>query len=228
MCGRFTLHADPEQLATLFDLPAAPELAPRYNIAPTQPVGIVRIHPHTGVREWALVHWGLIPSWSKDPSMGARMINARSETVAEKPSFRAAYKRRRCLVAADGFYEWQRVDGRKQPYYVQVGDGGPFAIAGLWELWTSPDGGELESCTLLTTDANELMEPIHNRMPVILAPEDYAMWLGSGGDDDRRTLDQLHHLLRPYPSEPMHAIPVSTYVNNPRNEGRECIQPVKT
>ena len=225
MCGRFTLNATPEQLAQLFGLPEQPIVEARYNIAPTQPVAVVRINPQDKAREWALVQWGLVPAWSKDPGIGAQLINARAETVAEKPSFRAAFKRRRCLVPASGFYEWQKLEKGKQPYYIGLQSGDPFAIAGLWESWNSADGSNLQSCTLLTTEANELMEPLHNRMPVIVAPEDYAMWLGSGVDDPPQALDQLRHLLRPYPASEMQAYPVSTYVNNTRNEGAQCIAP---
>ena len=226
MCGRFTLRTPANQLALLFGLSETPLLAPRYNIAPTQPVAIVRVHPQTHAREWAHARWGLIPSWSKDPSIGARMINARSETVAEKPSFRAAYKRRRCLVPADGFYEWQKLDGRKQPQYITMQDQGPFAIAGLWEIWHSPEGDILETCTLLTTAPNELLETIHNRMPVIVHPDDFDMWLGSGPESDRQELSLLPHLLRAYPADEMKITPVSTYVNNARNEGADCIIPL--
>jgi putative SOS response-associated peptidase YedK len=230
MCGRFTLSAPAPELAQLFDLPEEPVLVPRYNIAPTQPVGIVRTQPvHAQAsapgREWALTLWGLIPSWAKDPGIANSLINARAETVTEKPAFRAAFKRRRCLVPATGFYEWQKQPKGKQPYYITVGDGSPFAIAGLWETWHGPDGSEIETCTLLTTEANELMEPLHNRMPVIIAPQDYADWLGSGGDASPQALDQLRHLLRSYPAKEMAAIPVSTFVNNVRNEGAACIEP---
>jgi len=225
MCGRFTLYASPEQLAALFDLPEAPILAPRFNIAPTQPVGIVRIDPRTRQRAWALTIWGLIPSWSKDPSIGARMINARAETVPEKPSFRAAFKRRRCLVPASGFYEWKPVGKVKQPYYIGPQDGGIFALAGLWETWVGPDGGEVDSCTILTTDPNDLMATIHNRMPVILAPEDWSEWLGVGGDDSPAKLSKLQHLFRPFAAEQMRLRQVSSYVSNARNEGEACITP---
>ncbi|MEZ4868405.1 MAG: SOS response-associated peptidase [Caldilineaceae bacterium] len=226
MCGRFTLYASPEQLATLFDLPEEPILAPRYNIAPTQPVALVRMDTKGEGREWALTHWGLIPSWSKDPSIGARMINARSETAPEKPSFRAAFKRRRCLVPASGFYEWKKEGRTKQPYYITTPDGAPFAIAGLWEYWEGADGSALESCTLLTTDANDLMAPLHNRMPVIIDPADYAEWLGSGKDETPQYLSRLQHLLRPYHEEGLVTYPVSSYVSNARNEGAECIAAV--
>ncbi len=225
MCGRFTLHASPSLLAELFDLPAEPYLAPRYNIAPTQPVAVVRVQGPETAREWALVHWGLIPSWSKDPSIGARMINARAETVEEKPAFRAAFRRRRCLIPADGFYEWRSMGKGKQPYYITMEDRLPFAFAGLWETWTGPDGSALDSCTILTTDPNELMATLHNRMPVILDPEDYALWLGAGGDTPKDQMGELVNLLRPFPAELMTAHPVSKYVNSPMNEGEECIAP---
>jgi putative SOS response-associated peptidase YedK len=223
MCGRFTLHASPEAVADLLELAAPPILAPRYNIAPTQPVGIVRVEGRGGPRRWALVHWGLIPAWSKDPGIGARMINARAETVAEKPSFRAAWRRRRCLVPADGFYEWQRGEKGKQPFYIRRPDQALFAFAGLWERWVGADGSELESCTVLTTEPNALMAAIHNRMPVILEPADFADWLGHGGDATPQELEKLQHLLRPYPAELLEAVPVSRYVNNPRHEGAACI-----
>lgn len=225
MCGRFTLHTSANVLAQLFDLPKTPMLVPRYNIAPTQPVAIVRSGRQPDLREWALVKWGLVPSWAKDPAIGVRMINARAETAAEKPSFRAAYKRRRCLVPADGFYEWQKIGSRKQPHYIHLRDGGPFAIAGLWEHWHGADGSELETCTLLTTEPNDLMAPLHNRMPVIIAPEDYAEWLDNSRED-RQFLSILQHLLRAYPSDQMATYPVSPYVSNARNEGEECIAPL--
>jgi putative SOS response-associated peptidase YedK len=158
--------------------------------------------------------------------MGARMINARSEGVTEKPSFRAAFKRRRCLVPSSGFYEWKQVEKGKEPVFILPADDGIFGLAGLWETWTGPDGGELQSCTILTTEANELMAPIHNRMPVILAEEDWAEWLGSGSEDPPAKLSKLPHLLRPFDPQRMKLRPVSTYVNNPRNEGDQCIAPV--
>ncbi len=239
MCGRFTLRTPPALLASLFDLPQEPDvLAPRYNIAPTQPVLIVRLNARTQRRESTHVRWGLIPSWAKDPTIGARMINARSETVAEKPSFRAPFKRRRCLVPSDGFYEWKKEGKRKQPYFITVdadsdtknasdrptSDANPFAIAALWEHWEGADGSVLETCTLLTTEANELMKPLHHRMPVILDPEDYEMWLHH--DEDPIYLSNLRHLMRPFPSEQMSVRAVSTYVNNARNEGPECVEPL--
>ena len=225
MCGRFTLFSSPEQLAETFDLPQPPILAPRFNIAPTQPVGIVRLDPATQDRTWALTHWGLIPSWSKDPSMGARMINARAESVPEKPAFRAAFKRRRCIIPSSGFYEWKQVEKGKEPYFILPADEGLFALAGLWEIWTGPDGGEVQSCTILTTEANDLMAPIHNRMPLILEEGDWSAWLGSGSDDPPDKLAKLQGLFRPYDPKRMKLRAVSTYVNSPRNEGEQCIEP---
>ena len=221
MCGRFALLATGSEIAETFALTETPQLAPRYNIAPTQPVAAIRLHPHSGQREWTHFHWGLIPSWAKEPNMGARMINARSETVAEKPAFRAAFKRRRCLVPASGFYEWQKTGSSKQPMYIHPADAPLFAFAGLWETWQIPGGGELDSCTILTTTPNSLMRAIHDRMPVILEPEDFAMWLDPG----ERPENGLH-LLRPFSPEKMSTYPVSTFVNNPRNEGPNCIAPV--
>jgi putative SOS response-associated peptidase YedK len=223
MCGRFVLRASPEQLATLFDLPEPPALEARYNIAPTQPVGVVRRNPATLAREWALTLWGLIPSWSKDPSIGQKMINARAETAPEKPSFRAAFKRRRCLIPASGFYEWKKVADGKQPFFITSEDEAPLAFAGLWETWSSPDGGELDTCTILTTEANDMLRDLHDRMPVVVAPEDFGLWLGSGKDDPPDYLAEVRHLLRPYPPERMTRWPVSKYVNNVRNEGEACV-----
>lgn len=221
MCGRFALIVSGEAIAEQFALADTPLLAARYNIAPTQPVAAVRLAPHTHQRELTHFHWGLIPSWAKDTKMSARMINARSESVTDKPSFRNAFKRRRCLIPASGFYEWQRQGKQKQPMFIEAQDGGLLALAGLWETWHGPDGGEIESCTILTTEPNELMASIHNRMPVIVEPADYDLWLHPG----ERSEDGLH-LLRPYPPHKMRVHPVSTYVNNARNEGQQCIQPL--
>ena len=228
MCGRFTLHASPEQIAAQFDVAEPERLADRFNIAPTQPVGIVRLDRSAVAREWSLVHWGLIPSWAKDPNIGAKMINARGETVAEKPSFRAALRRRRCIVPADGFYEWKRTGSSKQPFYIRMKSKEPFGFAGLWEIWTGPDGGELQSCTVITTEPNELMASLHDRMPVILAPEDYEQWLGNGKDADAKEVEQLRHLIRPFDAKLMEAYPVSTKVNSPMHEGVALIEPLPT
>jgi len=222
MCGRFTLIAPGESIADLFGLSEIPNIAPRYNIAPTQPVAAVRVSQKSGERELTYFHWGLIPRWAKDVSIGSRMINARSETAAEKPSFRVAMKYRRCLVPADGFYEWQKINGGKQPVRIQMAGGGPFAIAGLWERWASKDGSAVESCTLLTTEPNDLLRPVHNRMPVILSPQDFDLWL----DPQAQRAEEVQHLLTPYPAEEMDFYPVSTHVNNPRNEDPRAIEPI--
>lgn len=215
------MTATPEQIAEQFSLAMTPQLAPRYNIAPSQPVAAARQNRDTQQRELVHFHWGLIPSWAKDPAIGYKMINARSETVAEKPSFRNALKYRRCLVPASGFYEWQKVGKGKQPHYIQLMDGEPFAIAGLWEHWQSADGSEIESVTLLTTSPNEVMRPLHDRMPVILHPDDYTLWL----DPQTTQSDLLLPLLRPFPAEQMLAYPVSTLVNSPANDLPACILP---
>ena len=222
MCGRFTLIAPGEAIAELFQLSDVPTLVPRYNIAPTQPVAAVRLSQSSTARELTYFHWGLIPRWAKDPKIGSRMINARSETAAEKPSFRAAFKYRRCLVPADGFYEWQKVNGGKQPVRIQMKSGRPFAIAGLWEHWISTDGSEIESCTLLTTDPNDLLRPVHNRMPVLVDPADFDIWL----DSKTYPGPDIQKLLRPYSDDEMTFYPVSTHVNNPRNEDLLCIEPL--
>ena len=225
MCGRYRLSTHPHALYEQFALemvnPDEREVPPRYNIAPTQPVLAVRARPD-GKRELVLLHWGLIPGWAKEPSIGNRMINARAETVAEKPSFRTALRRRRCLIPADGFYEWRAsARGPKQPFDIARGDGAPFAFAGLWEHWQGPNGEEIESCAVVTTAANRLMSPIHSRMPVVLAPEDYAAWLASTGEK----ADDVLPLLAPREWAGMRARPVGTFVNNARHEGPQCLAP---
>jgi putative SOS response-associated peptidase YedK len=225
MCGRFTLTVDLAELQEAFPWLALPDQLPRrYNIAPTQDVAVVANNERGKVE---FFRWGLIPSWAKDPRIGNRLINARAETLAEKPSFRAAYRRRRCLILADGFYEWrkeQRADSRvsKTPMYIRLKSGKPFAFAGLWEIWRSTDDETCLSCTIITTTPNSLVEEIHNRMPVIIGPEDYAQWL----DPEERGPDRLNGLLKPYPASHMTAYPVSTLVNNPRNDSPVCIVPV--
>jgi putative SOS response-associated peptidase YedK len=223
MCGRFTLRAPASVIAEQFALFEVPPFTPRFNIAPSQPVPVVRLVPGQTEprRELVWLRWGLIPGWAQDAAIGNRMINARAESVAQKPAFRAALRRRRCLLAADGFYEWQRTGRRKQPHFIRMRDDRPLAFAGLWESWEGPDQ-VVESCTILTTDANELMRPIHDRMPVILAPAAYEPWL----DPTVQEPQQLAPLLVPYPSEPMTAYPVSTLVNSPTNEDPRCIEPV--
>ena len=211
-----------EAIAEAFQLSEVPTLEPRYNIAPTQLVPTVLRKPAQSDRRFHLLRWGLIPSWAKDPAIGARLINARAETAGEKPSFRSAFRQRRCLVVADGFYEWQRQERKKQPFYFCFQDGRPFAFAGLWERWEAPDdddGEAIESCTILTTEAAELLQPIHDRMPVILDPKDYDLWL----DPAVQKPEPLQQLLCPYRSEAMIAYPVSTQVNKPTNNSPECI-----
>jgi putative SOS response-associated peptidase YedK len=179
-------------------------------------------NPEVNQRELQQLRWGLIPSWAKDSSIGSKLINARSETVAEKPSFRSAFKHRRCLVVADGFYEWQKQQGTKQPFYFRLRDEQPFGFAGLWEKWSSPTQEEIISCTILTTTANELLQSIHDRMPVILDPKDYDLWL----DPEVQTPQPLQSLLSPYPAAAMTGYPVSKLVNSPKHNSPECIMPV--
>jgi putative SOS response-associated peptidase YedK len=221
MCGRFTLTAEVNALQESFPwLYIPPEIAPRYNVAPTQPVAVV---PNDGKNKLDFFSWGLIPPWAKDPQIGNRMINARAETLAEKPSYRNAFRRRRCLILADGFYEWQKTEGKtKIPMYIRLASGKPFAFAGLWEIWNSTEGSTILSCTIITTQPNELMEKIHNRMPVILPQDAYPIWLDTGEQDPAR----LSSLLVPYPASEMLAFPVSTLVNSPANDTPKCIVPV--
>jgi putative SOS response-associated peptidase YedK len=223
MCGRFTLRSEPRTVAGLFDLPDVPDLAPRYNVAPTQQVPTVRASLDRPGRELSMMRWGLVPSWAADVSIGNRLINARGETVAEKPTFRSAFKRRRCLVPADGFYEWKATIGKKtkQPYHFTMKDGRPFAFAGLWESWQRDGEDEIESFTIVTTAANELLAEYHDRMPVILHPDDYDLWL----DPKVTDRDRLEPLLAPYPPDDMAATAVNTLVNNPRNDSPECLEP---
>lgn len=227
MCGRFSLNQTGEELAEAFQLSTTPYVESRFNIAPTQPVATITATLDNPEPQFHLLQWGLIPSWAKDPTIGNRLINARAETVAEKPSFRAAFKRRRCLILADGFYEWQRRANRKtkQPYYFFLIEHQPFAFAGLWEHWTDPNsGGELQTCTILTTAPNELMEPIHNRMPVILSQADYEGWL----DPSSYNPGELERMLGPYPAAAMESYAVSTLVNKPQNDVPDCIAPLES
>jgi putative SOS response-associated peptidase YedK len=222
MCGRFTLFAPIPVLCDAFDAQAPEDLAPRYNIAPSQPVLTLRVSPGTDHREFVRTRWGLIPSWAKDPEVGTRLINARSETAHEKPAFRAAFRSRRCLVPANGFYEWRRAERTKQPYFVRMRDGRPFGLAGLWETWENPEGSRTESCAILTTEANAVVSPLHNRMPVIVPPEQYGRWLEPGN----AKLDDLKALLTPYPPDPMDAYPVSPRMNRPGVDDPACIVPL--
>ncbi len=222
MCGRFTLSVSADELERAFagfTFPAA--YAPRYNIAPTQPVLAL---PNDGLQQADFFLWGLIPSWAKDPSLASRLINARGESLAEKPAFRGAFKYRRCLIPANGFYEWAARPGTKAkiPYFIHLKNGAPFAFAGLWEEWRAADGSVVRSCTIITTAPNEWLAALHNRMPVILPREDYEAWL----DPTPQTPERLKRLLRPFPAEQMEMYPVSNLVNNPANDRQECLTPV--
>lgn len=224
MCGRFHLATISEDLATLFDLDRMPDLTPRYNIAPTQVAGVVRVA--RGKREWAEMTWGLVASWAKDASSGSRMINARSESVSTSPAYRAAFRRRRCLVPADGFYEWKKLDGKtKQPMEIRLRTGEPFAMAGLWEWWESPDGA-LETFTILTCPSSDVLRPIHDRMPVILEREQWGTWLDPSLGEDARDREALQAMLDPYPGERMEAYPISTRVNSPKNDDPSLLRRV--
>jgi len=222
MCGRYTLTQPAAALAEQYKLDEGPSLESQYNVAPTNSVATVLVDQENYKRVFRLLKWGLIPSWAKDASIGAKMINARAETVAQKPSFRSAFRHRRCLVLADGFYEWQRLQGKKQPYYIRMKNGQPFAFAGLWEHWKGADGSVINSCTHLTTEPNELVRPLHNRMPVILKPEHYDLWL----DPEVQQPKQLQPLLSSYPAEEMVSFPVSTQVNNPANNDPELVEAI--
>jgi putative SOS response-associated peptidase YedK len=218
MCGRFSQAISATAIADTFQV-AAIDLPPHYNVAPSQPVAAIVQLPDAP-RQLRLLQWGLIPAWAKDPSIGYKTINARAETAAQKPSFRAAFRHRRCLIPADGFYEWQQATERqskKQPYFIGLQACQIFAFAGLHERWETPTGDILETCTILTTTANELIAPIHERMPVILAPDEYALWLDAGTE-----IDRLQALLDPYPAAAMQLYPVSTLVNSPKNDIAEC------
>ncbi|KAF0108582.1 MAG: hypothetical protein FD146_468 [Anaerolineaceae bacterium] len=227
MCGRFALTLDPADLQDAFPefiFPA--QGAPRYNVAPSQPILAL---PNDGTHTAGFFVWGLIPSWAKDPSIGGRLINARAETLAEKPAFRAAYKYHRCLIFADGFYEWQTPTTNasrpgvktKLPHFIRLKSGAPFAFAGLWECWQSADGSEVRTAAIITTEPNALMAPIHNRMPVILPRDAYTQWLDPAPQSPQR----LQPLLVPFPAEEMEARPVSALVNSPANDRPEILLP---
>ena len=224
MCGRFSLIADLGQLDLRFGFDGSGlSLGPSYNIAPTQQALTVREDGDR--RQAALMRWGLIPSWAKDPSIGARMINARAETIAEKPSFRTALRRRWCLVLADGFYEWRREPGSrtKRPMRIVMRTGEPFAFAGLWETWRDPKGQIVPSCTIITTGANELLAPIHHRMPVILPRESESLWLDQSVDDH----GLLEHMLGPYDADQMDVYEISSLVNSAANNTPQVVEPVE-
>jgi putative SOS response-associated peptidase YedK len=224
MCSRFAFYSPHEAMVRLFGLTGGPEVEPHYNIAPTQFVPTVR-HDEAADRRLALLYWGLVPSWAKEKSIGARMINARAETVSEKPSYRSAFRRRRCLVLADGYYEWQAQPQGKQPHFIGMRSGEPFAMAGLWEAWREGDGIEpSESCAIITTDASVELAHIHNRMPVILAPEQYDFWLDRHNED----VAALTRLLQPFPGRAMQAMHVSKRVNGSRNDDAELVKSAVT
>jgi putative SOS response-associated peptidase YedK len=222
MCGRFTLLATPILLREQFHPEDSLPQLPRFNVAPTQEVAAIRLDTPTERREMVRLRWGLIPSWAKDSKIGNSLINARGETVAEKPSFRFALKSRRCLILADGFFEWRNQDGKKQPFYFRLADHSTFAFAGLWERWSKGENGVVESCTIITTEANDLVRPVHERTPVILLSRDYDTWL------HHRVLgpDALQSLFRPYPADQMTATAVSMRVNSPRHDDAGCIEAV--
>ncbi len=221
MCGRFTLTVNPAELQDTFtDYIFPTRYAPRFNIAPSQPILAI---PNDEKNTADFFIWGLIPMWAKDPSIGNRLINARGETIAEKPSFRGSFKHKRCLVLADGFYEWKTNAGKKTktPYFIHMKDRKPFAFAGLWDSWEGSDGSSVKTCTIITTEPNELMESLHNRMPVILHPRDYGKWL----DTSPQTPENLLPLIKPYPADFMSAYPVSTLVNKPDNDSPQLVVP---
>lgn len=220
MCGRFTLTLPPDLLAEIIGEIVAARVQPRYNIAPTQEVAVVR-QDAGGRLHLDYLRWGLIPPWAKDASVGNHMINARSETVAEKPAFRHAFRSRRCLVLASGFYEWKAEGNRKQPLYIHMKDSGPMVFAGLWESWKSPEGAIVESCTILTTYSNSLIRPLHDRMPVILGRSDWDIWLSR-----EATSDELTPFFQPYPSDLLAMYPVGIGVNSPRNDTPDLLEPL--
>jgi putative SOS response-associated peptidase YedK len=219
MCGRFTLRTSPQKVADQFDLADVPAFSPRFNVAPTQQVLAVRLKD--GARCPAFLRWGLIPSWAKDTKIGNSLINARADGVADKPSFRSAFKRGRCLVVADGFYEWRKDGKAKQPFFIRMKDDRPFAFAGLSEHWSKGEK-PIDSASLITTEPNPLMATIHDRMPVILPKEYWDLWL----DPEFQSKEKLLSLLQPYPTDEMVATPVSTLVNSPKNENPECVVPI--
>jgi putative SOS response-associated peptidase YedK len=221
MCGRFTLHTNLSQIEKTFGVEAIhAELKPSYNIAPTQDVlTVVQRDGHTALEA---MRWGLIPFWAKDASIGSRMINARAESVAEKPAFKRPLKSQRCLVVADGFYEWRKIGAKKIPMLIRLKSKRPFGFAGLYDTWKSPEGEPIISCTIITTNANDLVKPIHDRMPVIIPKRQQKYWL----DPKHQDLEALAALLEPYPADVMEAYEVSRLVNSPKNNSPECIAPI--
>ena len=223
MCGRYRLSRRKQIIEDHFDAVSGDEdWSPRYNVAPTQPVPVIRQHPKEPVRSLSLLRWGLIPSWSKDSSGAARMINARSETVSTLPAFRDAFKLRRCLIPADGFYEWQRRGATKQPYCFEVNNGELFAFAGIWDRWRDPSGNWIRTCSILTTTPNAVTSAIHDRMPLILDRDSYDLWLDPG----MRDADAAADLLKPFDATLMRCYPVSNRVNQVANDDEECCRPM--
>lgn len=222
MCGRFSLSTPAQTLAEIFEVANVPELQPRFNIAPSEAIAAIRVPRDEQARELARLRWGLVPSWAKEPSVGNRMINARAETVGANPAFRSPFRRRRCLIPADGFFEWQRLERGKQPFHFRMRDGLPFAFAGLWDLWEGKHGSVIESCTLITTQPNDLVRPVHDRMPVIVEPKHYELWLDPRVDRPERLME----VLQPFAAGKMVTYPVSNLVNNPANDDPACIAPL--
>ncbi|MDH3647336.1 MAG: SOS response-associated peptidase [Gammaproteobacteria bacterium] len=222
MCGRFAFYSPAEAVTRIFDVQAPPEIEPRYNIAPTQFVPIVRADEE-GTRGISMLRWGLVPFWAKDKSIGNRMINARAETLAEKPAFKNSFRKRRCIVPANGFYEWKKQGSIKQPYFIGFGGDEPFGMAGLWARWRDKTNNDetLESFTIVTTIPNEAVSALHDRMPVILAPDSFSAWLAP----DENDVDKLQKLLVPVPAESISIWPVSRRVNDPRNEEPDLVRP---
>ncbi len=224
MCGRYRLSRRKQIIEEHFDsVSGEGDWSPRYNVAPTQPIPVIRQHPKEPIRQLSLMRWGLIPSWAKDSSAAASMINARSETAATKPAFRDALKSRRCLIPADGFYEWMRTGKTKQPYCFEVNEGELFAFAGLWDRWKDPSGQWVKSCSILTTTPNAVTAAVHDRMPVILDPDSYDLWLDPG----MTNVAAASELLKPYDARLMRCYPVSTRVNSVVNDDAECCTPVE-
>jgi putative SOS response-associated peptidase YedK len=224
MCGRYTLTSKGDEVALLFDLSEIPSFPPRYNVAPTQEAAVVRVPASGAPRHLDLLRWGLVPYWADDPKIGNRMINARSEGVADKPAYRSSFRKQRCLIPTDGFYEWKKDGKLKQPYHIRRKDRQPFAFAGLWSRWRPKEGGSqpLDTFTILTTDANELIRPLHDRMPVILDPASFDLWLDPAVGDPAR----LQEFLVPYGGSQMETVPVSRAVNSPANDTPDCIAPL--
>jgi putative SOS response-associated peptidase YedK len=221
MCGRYAITTAPEAIRRLFGYPEQPNFPARYNVAPTQPIPIVRLE--AGTRHFALVRWGLLPSWVKDPKTFTLLINARGESALDKPAFRNAMRRRRCLIPADGFYEWKRTGDAKQPYFVRLRGGAPFAFAGLWETWTGPNGEEMDTAAIVTTEANNTLRLIHDRMPVMLQPDAFDLWL----DCERVDAKTATAAIAPIRDELVEAYPVSTAVNRVANDGPDLVQRVQ-